>query len=237
MPDEPLIFVQVALVQGLADNVQVLLDRNSPPDDPERADSAIFYSISNCQRGLAGVGFGDFLIKRVADDIARDWPNIKTYATLSPIPGFRAWLDGQDDEALAALLARTETERLARSAEVEGPAAALRELLARPGWQQEENLVEALKTPLTRLAAHYLLNERRNGHALDRVAHFHLSNGARVERLNWLADTSERGLAQSAGLMVNYRYQLAEVEKNHEAYTGEGRVTAATAVRKLVKKG
>ena len=236
MPDEPLIFVQVALVTGLADNVQVLLDEHAPATAPERADSAIFYSISNCQLGLAGVGFGDFLIKRVADDLSRDWPNLKTFATLSPIPGLGAWLATLDNTRLTALLGEADLQRLERLADTQDDSNPLGVLLANEHWRSDETLVDALQAPLLTLAAHYLLNEKRNGHALDRVAHFHLTNGARVERLNWRADTSERGLAQSAGMMVNYRYQLDDVEKNHEAYTGSGRVTAAAAVRKLARR-
>lgn len=235
MPDEPLIFVQVALVDGLASNVQVLLDGNAQGNGAEQADCAIFYSISNCQRGLAGVGFGDFLIKRVASDISRDLPNIKIFSTLSPIPGFRAWLAERDADTLATLLGETERRRLIAAADEEDLAQALRSLLEREDWHADEQLEPLLQAPLQRLCAHYLLDETRNGHALDRVAHFHLTNGARIERLNWLADISERGLAQSAGLMVNYRYQLERVEKNHEAYTGTGKVNTVPAVRKLAK--
>ncbi len=236
MPDEPLIFVQVALVHGLADNVQVLLEGDGHGNGAEPADCAIFYSISNCQRGLAGVGFGDFLIKRVASDLSRDLPNIRIFSTLSPIPGFRDWLESRDTETLAELLSEADRRRLTAAAETDDVAQALRTLLGREDWHRDEKLVALLQQPLLRLGAHYLLNEKRNGDALDRVAHFHLTNGARIERLNWLADTSERGLAQSAGMMVNYRYRLENVEKNHEAYTADGRVIAVPAVRKLAHR-
>lgn len=233
MPDEPLIFVQVALVVGMSDNVQALLDERAPVVEPTQADTAIFYSISNCQRGLAGVGFGDFLIKRVADDVSRELPNVKTFATLSPIPGFRGWLERLDDEAIRKMLGEARTQQVLGVARSESVAAGLRRLLEAEGWQ--ETVADALREPLLRLCARYLLEARRGRRAYDRVAHFHLSNGAGVERINWLADTSERGLAQSAGMMVNYRYDLDKVEANHEAYTGEGRITAAAQVRRLLK--
>ena len=233
MPDEPLIFVWVALVPGMADNVQHLLDVEAPMQDPDQADAAIFYSISNAQAGLAGVSFGDFLIKRVVDDLTHGLPRLKTFATLSPIPGFRAWLERRidaiaftDDEAASLLSLSGETTA----------GAGLLALLDREAWHKDGPIVEAVQPILLGLVAHYLYAERRGGKtALDRVAHFHLTNGARLERINWLADTSASGLAQSAGMMVNYLYKLNEIEKNHEAYTGDSRIAAAPSVRKLVR--
>ncbi len=236
MPDEPLIFVQVALVSGIADNVQALLDETAPSGDPEDADTAIFYSISNAQAGLAGVSFGNFLIKRVADHLSRNLPNLKTFSTLSPVPGFRAWLDLQLDGGEGeALFTASEAQDLSRIADNQPPGLALRTLLAAPGWYEDEAAAAALKPVLMRLGARYLLEVKRGDLAHDRVAHFHLSNGARLERINWLADTSENGLRQSAGLMVNYLYDLSEIDKNHEAYTGENRIAAASAVRRLAR--
>ncbi|MCP5150911.1 MAG: malonyl-CoA decarboxylase [Ectothiorhodospiraceae bacterium] len=231
MPEEPLIFVQVALVTGMADNVQALLDERAPLGDSEDADSAIFYSISNCQAGLAGVSFGSFLIKRVADDLARQLPNLKRFATLSPVPGFRDWLDERIDAADADLVAESE----ARSLEAAFETSDLRRALASAAWWEDEARAEALREPLMRACARYLVEARHGARARDRVAHFHLTNGARIERLNWLADTSPKGIEQSASLMVNYLYRLNEVERNHEAYRGDGRVTAAAGVRKLLK--
>ena len=233
MPDEPLIFVEVALVKGIAGNIQALLDESVPVGDPRDADTAIFYSISNCQRGLAGISFGNFLIKRVADDLAAELPHLKTFATLSPIPGFRAWLDARLAKDETELLLPTEREALAALPGEKG-GGKLGGVLAHTDWHEDPEAAEAAQAPLMRLCARYLLTEKgAQGRALDLVEHFHLTNGARVERLNWLADLSPKGLQQSAGLMVNYLYRLAEVETNHEAYTGEGRVTVSSAVKSL----
>jgi malonyl-CoA decarboxylase len=221
MPNEPLIFIEVALVQGMADNVQELLDERAPRQNPKAADTAIFYSISNAQRGLAGVSFGGFLIKQVVDDLAHEFPNLKVFATLSPIPGFLSWLRAEI-EAGRPVLEMPEANELAALHGSNDGDKALLAILNEPGWPEDLAKTAALKPILTRLCARYLLEERHGKTALDRVAHFHLSNGARVERLNWAADRSAKGLAQSAGLMVNYRYKLDEIDANHEAYTAEG---------------
>ncbi|HJU17133.1 MAG TPA: malonyl-CoA decarboxylase [Stellaceae bacterium] len=231
MPDEPLIFVEVALVDGMAGNIHALLDETAPIGDPHAADSAIFYSISNCQRGLVGISFGDFLIKRVVDALAQELPRLKIFATLSPVPGFRAWLERQRGEDLLLAGERTALQAAAEAADLPG-------LLDRPGWHEEPRLAAALREPLLRLCARYLLHERApQGRALDPVAHFHLSNGARVERLNWLGDVSPKGLQQSAGIMVNYLYRSSDIEANHEAYHGEGRVAASATIRALARAG
>ena len=230
MPDEPLIFVEVALVKGMSANVHDLLDEAAPVGDPGRADSAIFYSITSTQKGLAGISFGNFLIKRVADALGHEFANLKTFATLSPIPGFRAWLDPQmvKGEAL------TPAER--RRLEEAGMDSTLAGALAQ-AWTSNPAWVEALREPLLRLSATYLTSLRDDGRrALDSVAHFHLSNGARLERINWMADPSEKGIAQSYGIMTNYQYRLPDVEENHEAYRGQGKIIASGAVRSLTKK-
>jgi malonyl-CoA decarboxylase len=210
--------------------------------DPATADSAIFYSISNCQRGLGGVSFGNFLIKRVVDALKRDLPKLETFATLSPMPGFRAWLDplltssGLAKSGEDPLTPREAGELAAAAGGGErSGGAAMAALLERPDWPQDAAAAAALRAPLLRLGARYLLRERRDGRARDRVCHFHLSNGARVGRVNWLGDVSPSGLAQSAGLMVNYHYKLDEIEANHEAYTGAGTIVAANAVLRLLK--
>jgi len=252
MPDEPLIFVEVALVEGLADSVQGLLDEKAPVLDPRQADTAIFYSINNCQRGLDGISFGNFLIKRVVELLGQELPNLKNFATLSPIPGFCRWLNERLSDPAAKLLTEEEGAALraaappprAEGAEggtavvaAETPAEVLSRVLKRRGWLRDEKVARALEPVLTRLCAGYLLNEAARGgkRARDPVAHFHLSNGARVERVNWRADISEKGLRESAGLMVNYLYDPARIEDYHEEYVGEGRRPAAAAIRRLAR--
>lgn len=236
MPEEPLIFVEVALVEGMAGSVQALLDEQAPAGNLKDADSAIFYSISNCQRGLAGVSFGNFLIKRVVERLQRDLPSIKLFATLSPIPGFREWLDAKLAADADDLLLPDEMAALARGpADFHAGNRVLKRLLDRPGWAKDPAVAEDLRQPLTRLCARYLCQEKRGRQALDRVGHFHLSNGARVERINWLGDTSDAGFERSYGLMVNYRYKLDEIDDNHEAYHGNGTVKTAGAVKKLLR--
>jgi len=237
MPSEPLIFVEVALVNGMAGNIQALLDEKAPLGDPRNADTAIFYSISNAQKGLAGVSFGGFLIKRVADRLASEFPKLKTFATLSPIPGFRAWLDQQFAEGVPGVLDKNDRKALAQAlGEDNVNKGALKQLLAANGWTRDTKLTAALEGPMLRLVARYLVQAKReDGKALNPVANFHLSNGARVERLNWLGDTSKNGLQQSAGIMVNYEYRLGDIEENHEAYEGEGRIVTSSSIAKLLK--
>jgi len=233
MPDEPLIFIEVALVNGMADNIEALLDEDAPAEDPTAADTAVFYSISNAQRGLAGVSFGEFLVKRVVDDIARDLPNIETFATLSPVPGFRAWLDRRLD-AGETLLRDGERRLLAAAMQVDD--ADFRTALERHvAGSEDQALQNALRPPLLRLCAHYLLEEKRGRRARDRVAHFHLANGARLERLNWPANSGAAGLLRSYGTMVNYVYAPDDIEGNHEAYRDSGAVVASDAVKSLLE--
>jgi len=228
----------VALVSGMASDVHALLDEAAPIGDPHAADAAIFYSISNCQRGLGGISFGDFLIKRVAEALAIELPRLKIFATLSPLPGFRAWLERQHESAPGDLLLPAERTTIEALGEDAQGGDLLLSLLDREDWHNDQRIAGALREPLLRLCARYLVRERApSGRALDPVAHFHLSNGARVERLNWLGDVSTKGLQQSAGVMVNYLYRLGEIEANHEAYRGEGRVAAASALRNLARTG
>ncbi|MCX7363130.1 MAG: malonyl-CoA decarboxylase family protein [Alphaproteobacteria bacterium] len=234
MPDEPLIFVEVALVNGMAGNVQRLLDARAETHDPKQANTAIFYSISNCQQGLAGISFGNFLIKRVAEQLARELPNIKDFATLSPIPGLRAHIDGRLKTEGDAALTPAEIASLQPVTDGASGAAAVRLLLDRPAWWDVLAIDKALRPILSRFAARFLTSTDDKGRAVDRVAHFHLGNGAIVERLNWLADTSANGLKQSYGMMVNYRYKLSDVDANHEAYA-TGKVVASREVRAAAK--
>jgi malonyl-CoA decarboxylase len=218
MPMEPLIFVEVALTDRLADNIQALLDESAPVFDAQRADTAIFYSISNTQRGLRGVSFGNFLLKRVIDDLKRDHPRLKTFATLSPVPQLAEWV-AHNPAAVAA-------SRLSIDAAA---------LLA-GDWRGDATLARKLRDPVFRLAAHYLLEAKQDGLPLDPVARFHLGNGARIERLNWLADTSGKGMKQSCGLMVNYLYDPDAIEENVEAFVSAGKVAAVSAVRNWLKR-
>jgi malonyl-CoA decarboxylase len=236
MPDEPLIFVEVALVNGMAPSVDGLLDEEAPEIDAKSADSAIFYSISNAQRGLGGISFGNFLIKRVVEVLSHDFPNLKTFATLSPIPGFSRWLGDQMKDEQGVLLSSADRKVLAGFGEGANDAALLSDLLGQENWRENEELATALKEPVSRLAARYLLIAKgRGGRAADPVAHFHLTNGARAERLNWLGDLSDRGRAQSHGVMINYQYRLGDIEANSTAYLSERKIAQSPALRSLAK--
>ncbi|MBU8546818.1 MULTISPECIES: malonyl-CoA decarboxylase [Roseomonadaceae] len=253
MPKEPLIFVEIALVEGMAASVQGLLDEKAPLLDPRQADTAVFYSINNCQRGLDGISFGNFLIKRVVEVLGAEFGNLNCFATLSPIPGFRSWLEARLEAADTTLLTEEEAQALRAIAPAETaiaapgadpadatsetPAQTLRRLIARRGWARVEGTAKLLEPILTRACARYLLAEsgRDGKRARDPVAHFHLSNGARVERLNWRGDTSDKGFREACGLMVNYRYDPAKIETYHEEYAGEGKRAASPAIRKLAK--
>ena len=221
MPAEPLIFVEVALTDQLADNVQALLDEQAPVFDARKADTAIFYSISNTQVGLRGVSFGNFLLKRVIDDLKRDFPRLANFATLSPLPGLAAWVK-KNPQVLA-------------EAGIELPLAEL----STPIWADDAKLARSLRDPLRRLAARYLATAKQgggeSGPPLDPVARFHLGNGARVERLNYLADCSAKGFRQSFGLMVNYLYSLDDIETNLEAFASAGSIAMSATVRRLAK--
>jgi malonyl-CoA decarboxylase len=226
LPDEPLIFVEVALVRGMSASIQPLIAAADAPQDPATADTAIFYSISNCQTGLRGVSFGSFLIKQVAAELRDELPNLRNFATLSPVPGFRPWLDAL-------------RHNLPVPASVEPPIEAFGQTMA--GLDEVDRLAdlsraEDLRRPVSALCAHYLLYAKRSdGLPDDAVARFHLGNGARLERVNWLGDSSPKGLRQSAGIMVNYLYQLDQLERNHEAFLNRKNVVAARAVAQLAK--
>jgi malonyl-CoA decarboxylase len=221
--DEPLIFVEVALTREIPEAIAPILSgqRDDLRED-DKFTTATFYSISNCQRGLAGVSFGNFLIKQVVQEICRENPRLKTFVTLSPAPDFARWLD---------------RERKSENSKVLSPEdrAAL-EGLDRQGWWQLPQAREPMQEVLLRAAAWYYLHAKnQRGLPLDAVARFHLGNGARLERINWLADGSDNGITQSYGLMVNYLYDLEDIEKNHEAYAEGRRVVASNAVRRLLR--
>lgn len=200
LPDEPLIFVEVALVNGLAGSVQALLDDTVERIPPDQADTAIFYSISNCQEGLRGISFGNFLIKQVVAELRQELANLKNFATLSPVPGFAKWLKA-----------------------------------AVPDWQADEPISEDARERLMSLCAVYLVREKRKGRPLNAVARFHLGNGACLERINWQGDVSDKGMAESAGLLVNYKYDLSKIEANHEAFANDGTVVRSKQVDKLLE--
>ncbi len=232
MPQEPLIFVEVALVHGIAANIHDLLDESKPTLAPHQADCAIFYSISNCQAGLAGVGFGNFLIKNVVKDLSAKLPNLKTFSTLSPIPGFLSYLHKHPEEVVFS-------ERDLKTLEAMAGEIDAKDFFLSAIDNLQEHLTEEKSSPLKpillRLCAKYLLSAKKGRQAFDRVSHFHLSNGAKIERINWAADLSEKGIEQSAGIMVNYLYQLSQIEKNHESYTGNGDIAVSSAVSKMAK--
>jgi malonyl-CoA decarboxylase len=189
----------------------------------DQATTAVFYSISNCQPGLRGVSFGNFLIKQVVEDVSRDLPSLKTFVTLSPAPGFGPWLKRVADSPEAAGLEGLDANDLA--------------LLRTPDWHQDATTRERLRPVLLGLAAFYYLRAKtRRGKPLDPVARFHLGNGARLERLNFLGDTSAKGMREAAGLMVNYLYDLRFIEANHEAFANHGTVAASNAVDRQLRE-
>jgi len=234
MPSEPLIFVEVALVNKLSTNIQDLLNKEDEKTDPHRANTAIFYSISNTQPGLAGISLGNFLIKTVVQKLSAEFNEIKHFTTLSPVPGFKKWLGSRiangDEEVLRPKEIATLKERFA----CENAALQLTEFLTNE-WYLDNETAEIVKPILSRLCAQYLLEERRGNRALDPVANFHLSNGARLDRINWLADLSEKGMSLSYGLMVNYYYKISDIEKNHEEYVTKTRIVASRGVKALLK--
>jgi malonyl-CoA decarboxylase len=216
--DEPLIFVEVALTEQIPSAIGPLLAEDRPLVAIERARTAVFYSISNTQRGLGGISFGSFLIKQVAEELRRELPKLENFVTLSPVPGFMQWLKQASDVPVS------DEERTMLGQ------------LDNPDWFKNAELAAQLRAVIEPLAAHYFLKARTpKGRLIDSVARFHLGNGARLERIDWLGDLSPKGLRESAGLMVNYLYRLDDIEKNHEAYANEGKVVASNAVKKLLK--
>jgi len=220
--DDPLIFVEVALTREISDAIEPILTVKREAVDTERATTAVFYSISNCQRGLAGVSFGHFLIKQVVEEVSREMPRLSTFITLSPAPNFAEWLKRERSSDASVVLDEDDRAVLAT--------------LDIPNWWQDEATREAVEEPFIRAAAWYYLRGRTpRGMPIDSVARFHLGNGARLERLNFVADTSERAMRQSHGLMVNYLYSIEHIERNHEAYAQHHQVVAASAITRLVK--
>jgi malonyl-CoA decarboxylase len=218
LPGEPLIFVEVALVQGLATAMPPLLAKETDEDEARalaaRADTAIFYSISNCQDGLRGISFGNFLIKQVVEELQAEFPQLKRFSTLSPVPGFRRWL----------------MQREARD-----PDAAVLGELERDGWWNDLAQSEKLRPALMRRCALYLTQAPSQASRIDPVARFHLGNGARLERINWLGNTAPRAMRESFGIMVNYLYDHDSIENNHEAFVRDATILRSPDVDVLMQ--
>jgi malonyl-CoA decarboxylase len=220
--DEPLIFVEVALTRDIPGAIAPILSPGREIVATDKARTAVFYSISNCQRGLAGVSFGNFLIKQVVEEISREQPKLSTFVTLSPVVSFADWLKHERAEENSAVLTEFDKAELAA--------------LDQPGWWLDAQAAEHLHDPMMRAAAWYFLRARSpRGLPVDSVARFHLGNGARLERINWLADLSDKAIAQGCGLMVNYLYNLDDIEKNHETYAEGRTVVASNAVQRLLR--
>jgi malonyl-CoA decarboxylase len=218
--DEPLVFVEVAFTGEIPSSIAPLL-AEARPGKASRATTAVFYSISTCQSGLRGVSLGNFLIKHVVEELLRELPHLKTFVTLSPVPRFASWL---------------RRERESRSPVLTASDRSLLRALEQPGWPDHPQTARALHPVLSHAVAHYFLAAKDGtGKPVDPVAKFHLGNGARLERINWLGDTSEKGLSEGAGFMVNYLYDLSRIERNHELFANQGQVVASAAVRKLLR--
>ncbi len=220
--DDPLIFVEVALTEDIPGSIAPLLKQDGDKDFCQEPTTAVFYSISNCQPGLRGISFGNFLLKQVVEDLAREIPSLKTFVTLSPVPHFARWLDRLVASDPDGVMPPADRETLTA--------------LIDPRWVRENSDNEALKDAVLAQAAYYFLQAKSaDNRPVDPVARFHLGNGARLERINWLGDTSEKGLRAAHGLMVNYRYDLKEIERNHEGYANDGFVAASRSVRGLLR--
>ena len=210
--------------------------RSYRPDlTPDQAVTAIFYGISNAQAGLRGIPFGNLLIKQVATRLKREVPNLVTFATLSPLPHFRKdFLDpAVADGSIAGFFTQEESEALCAMAGMDTVSWAVGQLLASPGWESDGEKSGAMRAGLLRAARHYLADARKNGRAICPVAHFHGSNGALLARINWLADTSQTGIAQSAGVMVNYRYDMEHFERHQSRSLQDGDLLMAKEVQAL----
>ena len=220
MPDEPLIFVEVALSKGVPGSVQEVLAPERDILTEDQADTAVFYSISNCQRGLSGISFGNSLIKQVVEDLSRDLPHLKTFVTLSPVPGFNRWLAKYAEEMPDTVV--PEILSVVQDAIDNGDA----------------GLLEPYAADLRYLASHYLVEQKRdNGLPLDPVARFHLGNGAMVHDVHAMADISPNGLWQSSSVMVNYLYDLSRVEQNHEEFVADKTVAQSRTIQSILRSG
>ncbi len=212
LADEPLIFVEVAITRLIPDKIAPLLDNKRDAIAAKDADTAVFYSISNCQSGLRGISFGNFLIKQVVEELRHEIPSLGNFVTLSP----RRWLETAHIEADTTL----DFDRL-------------RQLLETSDWPDNEILAAEIRPLFLRATTHYFLHTRTaNGRLIDPVARFHLGNSARLERLNYRGDVSAKAMRESHGLMINYLYKLDDIERNHEAYAERGEVVASAKIHK-----
>lgn len=247
MPGEPLVVLHVALTEDIANNIQGIVREFSTLDadeDVNKINAAIFYSISSTQAGLQGVELGNYLIKRVVRELQSEFPHMAQFSSLSPIPGFSLWLQGvlgqhkKEGRAIELLSEQEwrEVEDVTGAAPGAPALEALRRLISTSEWICSDRLVHALEPALMRLCAWYLYGEKRRGYALNPVANFHLQNGATMWRLNWQADTSPRGIANSCGIMVNYRYFLQETSTNSVAYLQNKVIKASEQVLGLVSQ-
>ncbi|OSP54912.1 malonyl-CoA decarboxylase [Pseudoruegeria sp. SK021] len=225
MPEEPLIFVEVALTNGIPGNIQSVLAEDRAATPADKRDTAVFYSISNCQAGLRGISFGNALIKHVVDDLSASLPQLKTFVTLSPIPGFRGWIDG-----ILEALPKIEADSL-RTALVHASAGP-----DKANDKINDKSVEKSTETLRRYIAHYLVNEKRpKGGPANAVARFHLGNGAIVQDVHPHGDMSDNGLRTSYGAMVNYLYDPARIDRNIEGFTTTGAVATSRTIASLLK--
>ena len=233
LPNEPLIFVEVALLNEIADSITPLLDEAAAPQDIKKSTVAIFYSVSNTQTGLKGVSFGDSLIKRVVQVLRDEFPKLRTFATLSPVPGFRSWAT-KNMEELISKLDEKECSSLGKAMGLKSKPTAQEFLTACDdvtAWDEKSELRQFL----TRCAATYLGATKAGTSPFDAVARFHLTNGARIERLNWGADPSNKGVKQSFSLMVNYLYDLKRLDKHRKALN-EGEIPSSPEIQELILK-
>jgi malonyl-CoA decarboxylase len=233
MVDEPLIFVEVALGNGIADNIQQLLNIDEPVVNPKDADTAIFYSISNAQKGLNGISLGNFLIKQVVTKVSSELKNIKTFATLSPVPGFTRWLKEKLGKEGAKIFLDAELKEIKKVKHHSDIPETLIKMIDQP--YSDDSGLRVFSSAVMRLAAVYLTQAKKGKRALDPVAHFHFSNGASLERINWLANSSPKGMKESMGMMVNYLYDVSSIDENHEAYAGSGTIRFSKKVRDLLR--
>ncbi|MEJ2596305.1 MAG: malonyl-CoA decarboxylase, partial [bacterium] len=207
LEDEPLIFVEVALTRGIAASMDIVFEEREM--EPDRFNTAIFYSINNCQQGLAGIPLGNFLIKRVVAEIEQEIPSIRKFSSLSPVTGFSKWLISQTKQKKPDL---PELDKM------------MLMLLNKKDWHTDTRAISKLKKPLMQACAHYLVREKERERPINGVARFHFGNGAELYRINWMGNTTPHGLQDSFGIMVNYRYDPKDIESNHEKYIGEGKL-------------